>query len=253
MRASLPVPLNVFLLCECRIERGKLGLDKTRDADLICFAKTGFFQEKTAAMNHLKDVDEILTSEGVDYCLMFGTLLGLLRHKDFIPWDDDLDIIIFNMEKFEKQCLDKFKNRGYTVLQDVRPISPFPILPFLKVKTRCGYRIYSDNGNDIPGVGWKFPWLGIWEPVIKKKTMTLPPEKFIYDITDFSPLQRKSFKGFSVMIPKNPEKILNEYFGTDDWMEYCIPSTLDHRKYQPTGFPAIKKPVKEVMAYLNYD
>ena len=53
------------------------------------------------------------------------------------------------------------------------------------------------------------------------------------------------------MIPQNPEKILNEYFGTDDWMEYCIPSTLDHRLYRPTGFPALKKPVKEVLAYLG--
>jgi phosphorylcholine metabolism protein LicD len=202
-------------------------------------------------MNHLRDANEILTSEGVDYCLMFGTLLGLLRHDDFIPWDDDLDIIIFDMNKFEKQCIEKFEARGYTVLQDIRRISRFRIAPFLKVKTRCGYRIYSKNGNNIPAVCWKFPWLGVWEHVLNKNAMTLPPEKFIYNINDFFPLQRRPFKGFSVMIPKNPKKILNEYFGAEDWMEYCIPSTLDHRQYKPTGFPTIKKPLKEVMAYLN--
>ncbi len=226
-------------------------MDKNIDSELKYFNKTGFFQEKDAAIDHLRDANEILTSEGVDYCLMFGTLLGLLRHGDFIPWDDDLDIIIFDIKKFEKQCIGKFEDRGYTVLQDIRRINPFRVAPFLKVKTRCGYRIYSKNGNNIPGVCWKFPWLGVWEPVFKKKAMTLPPEKFVYNVKDFFPLQRKPFKTFSVMIPKNPEKILNEYFGTDDWMEYCIPSTLDHRFYRPTGFPAIKKTVKEVMAYLG--
>ena len=220
-------------------------------SELSYFERTGFFQEKDAAMAHLKDADEILASEGVEYCLMFGTLLGLLRHGDFIPWDDDLDIIVFNIHKFEKRCLGKFEEKGYTVLQDIRWLNPFKPVPFLKRRTRCGYRIYARNGDSIPRVRWKFPWLGVWEPVFKKGAMTLPPETFVYHVKDFFPLQRKPLKDFSVMIPQNPEKILNEYFGTDDWMAYCIPSTLDHRLYRPTGFPAIKKPVQEVLAYLD--
>jgi hypothetical protein len=80
--------------------------------------------------------------------------------------------------------------------------------------------------------------------------MTLPPEKFIYNVENFFPLQRRKFKGFSVMISKNAQKILNNYFGSDDWMEYCIPSTLDHRKYKLTGFPAVKLLLKDVMDYL---
>jgi hypothetical protein len=234
------------------------GFEKTESlaainmkSELSFFKETGFFQEKDQAMTHLRDADEILTAEDVDYCLMFGTLLGLLRHGDFIPWDDDLDIIIFDMNRFEKRCVEQFEERGYQVLQDVRKISPFRITPFLKTNTRCGYRIYAENGKGIPGVAWKFPWLGIWEPVVKKKAMTLPPEKYVYNIEDFFPLQRSPFQDFSVMIPQDPTKILNDYFGTDDWMEYCIPSALDHRFYRPTGFPAIKKPVKEVLAYLD--
>ena len=83
------------------------------DSELNNFTETGFFQEKDAAMKHLRDTDDILTSEGVDYCLMFGTLLGLLRHGDFIPWDDDLDIIIFDIVKLENRCIKKFKDRRY--------------------------------------------------------------------------------------------------------------------------------------------
>lgn len=203
------------------------------------FKKTGFFGEKQLALNLLKEADEILTSEGVDYCIMFGTLLGLLRHGDFIPWDDDLDIIVFDIPKFKEQCLERFESKGYRVLPDIRH------------GQSCGFRIYSEQDLDIPEVAWKFPWIGVWETVVDQDSMTLPPEKFVYDIRDFFPLQRRSFMGFSIMIPNSSTKILDMYFGTDDWMEFCIPSALDHRQYRQTGFPALKQPLADVLEYLS--
>ncbi|MBW1851423.1 MAG: LicD family protein [Deltaproteobacteria bacterium] len=215
------------------------------------FKKTGFFDQKDEALKLLKDADEILTTEGVDYCLMFGTLLGLLRHNDFIPWDDDLDIIIFDIEGFEKRCRLLFETKGYLLFKDIRMLSPIPFLPFFKIRKQCGYRIYHKTGKDIPGVSWKFPWLGIWVHNLKGKAMTLPPEKIVYNKEDFFSLQRKSFHDFSVLIPNKFEKILNTYFKCNDWMEYCIPSALNHREFRPTGFPTVKRPLKEVLAFLE--
>lgn len=40
----------------------------------------------------LSDFDELCKSVGVSYCMMFGTLLGAVRHEGFVPWDDDLDV-----------------------------------------------------------------------------------------------------------------------------------------------------------------
>jgi lipopolysaccharide cholinephosphotransferase len=54
----------------------------------------------------LREIDRICKKCGIKYCIIAGTLLGAVRHKKHIPWDDDADVAMMRdeYEKFVQLC-----------------------------------------------------------------------------------------------------------------------------------------------------
>lgn len=100
-------------------------------------------------LEDLKVFDSICDNNNIDYFLSSGSLLGAVRHKGFIPWDDDLDIMLTrdNYNKLLSIC-DQFPSR-YMLLNYSNDIG-VPIIYSHLVDTyyKC-YKEYTGTNRDF--------------------------------------------------------------------------------------------------------
>ena len=61
-------------------------------------------EQRQCLLDMAKYIDQLCLENNIRYSMMFGTLLGAVRHQGFIPWDDDIDLA------FPRSEYDKLKN-----------------------------------------------------------------------------------------------------------------------------------------------
>ena len=81
--------------------------------------KMNLRQTQLATKDLLFHFDKLCSSLGIKYYLLFGTLLGAIRHGGFIPWDDDIDVGI--MQDDYKLLEDYFNTTNDPIMEFHNP------------------------------------------------------------------------------------------------------------------------------------
>ncbi len=103
-----------------------------------------------SSLEILRYVADICEEESIRYALAYGTLLGAVRHKGFIPWDDDIDIIVPRPDY--ERLLRFFENNktGPYVAMNMQTTKGYPYMITRIVDTR--YQLKVTNEYDF-GLG----------------------------------------------------------------------------------------------------
>lgn len=84
---------------------------------------------KQIQLDILKDIHAFCKAEGLVYSVAYGTLIGAVRHKGFIPWDDDIDIMMPRRD-YDRFC--RTYGHEYYKVASTDTILTYPI-PYAKV------------------------------------------------------------------------------------------------------------------------
>ena len=138
---------------------------------------------QTAALSVLTEVDRFCAKENIRYSLAYGTLIGAIRHKGFIPWDDDIDIVMPRGD-YERFC-QTFKQDGFGICSEYDPSC---FINYCRVydteKTSCETIIPFMKGYDN----------GIWIDIFPMDNVSDSKDAFVAQIAEMKPLWVKQMR-----------------------------------------------------------
>ena len=104
-------------------------------------------------LNLAKEFDRICTKHKIPYYMLGGTMLGAIRHKGFIPWDDDMDFGIPReyYHQFKEVCLTELNPRYKFINEDNSEYAILGIGKMLDTNTLLK-EIYSVDTDEEIGV-----------------------------------------------------------------------------------------------------
>lgn len=145
----------------------------------------------------LKAFDKLCTEHNLRYVLIYGTLLGALRHGGFIPWDDDIDVCMprEDYEKLYKLWKSNPKSFTYNLISSRDKTFPNSWFKLVDPDT-IAYLDYYDNS--VPHGLWIdiFPYDSTETLNLKVKIifLLLKPLAFLVSVANMNPTAGNSHR-----------------------------------------------------------
>lgn len=171
-----------------------------------------------------KKIIKKFCEHNITYCLTFGTLLGFVRNKKIIPYDDDIDIEIKEADAYKLNQIDwgpdiKYmgwgNNGGLYMIFDAESYTKYGEQNGIKID------IFSEKSNDPPetihsevsdGYGGGYYHQSLFRGNIRN----LPGiSNCVIDSNLIFPLKKDFFEDIEVFVPAEPEIIVKKLYGGD--------------------------------------
>lgn len=109
-------------------------------------------ETQQASFKILKEIKELCEKLGLKYVLAWGTLLGAIRHHGFIPWDDDVDIMMPrpDHDKLVEYMLEHKEEAAHLQVFNSNTCAGYPYM--LTRISDPRYILHTDNEKDF-GLG----------------------------------------------------------------------------------------------------
>lgn len=181
----------------------------------------------------LKTLMTLCASIHVRPVLMYGGLLGYKHnHKEFLPWDDDLDVIILEHDIPRLVTLDGWETEQWILRVNPRHANRIVGDPFNKIDARL---ISKRNGVFIDMM---FHWLTPTNTFLAKDGNEYP-------VTDILPLKSDTFSGIPVFVPHRVDAVLVKRYGPNALKPY-------EWHLQHFGNPSCQKVMYNVINNIHY-
>lgn len=107
-------------------------------------------ERKNIQLNILEEIDSFCNKNGLRYTLAYGTLLGAVRHKGYIPWDDDIDIAMLREDYNKFVATFKVDDKPYVIVHEYSNDNHYDV-PFAKVSD--DRTVFYENTTRTRNVG----------------------------------------------------------------------------------------------------